>query len=151
MKTVVYVDTSSYCIHSSREDEEYGSWSEVLDSYVDRVRLAEHYGSSSRFRAGGYSEEYHVCGDLKENDKVFVLYCSFSDGDSFGRTEGKLEVIHVFSDYNTALEACEQMNRLGGDKYTVTITNELGEDIKLNSPLFDYFSRGEFRVEIFTL
>lgn len=130
----VYVQYLERCIHNEREDREYGNWREEYNFNIRGVSL------TSRDR---WNEEKIEMGcDVKAGDPVFVLYMVYDSGDSFGRAYGKGEVLWVFKDADTALEAkrrWEEENDKQDPEYSVTFEDDVGRVIKLSNPAAGYF------------
>jgi hypothetical protein len=124
----IRVHTSSVTTSYDREEERSGSWKEHLDSSIEGVSIAE-------------ASDTIDCYDVMDADKVHVLYLRYSDGDSFGRCYGKLEVLWAFSSYSKADAAFAAMNEaIQKDVYSVEIENDFGKKVTLSNPCFDYFA-----------
>lgn len=143
--TDLYVQYNEHCTHSEREPVEYGSWSESYDFSVTGVSL------TSRER---WSEEKLGClVDVKAGDPVFVLYMTYSTGDTFGHASGKGEVIWVFKDAALAMKAkdiWDKENAKRDPEFSIEFEVDGGEKIKQSNPAAGYFENvGYISVETF--
>jgi hypothetical protein len=81
------ISIASYCEHSERSPEEYGSWSE---SYTNTL--------SSKFATkGGHSVASTL--DIPAGSTAYVVWVEWSTGDSFGWADrSATEVVGIFAD-----------------------------------------------------
>jgi len=93
----LYVQYDSFCIDSEEAEEQYGSWWESWQFTVGKVYASDKGLSQMEVFAPKF--EFEV------NDKVYVLWMTFGDGDSFGSASGKGEVLWVFKNEQIAKEA----------------------------------------------
>ena len=130
----LFVQYSEHCTHSEREPVEYGSWSESYDFRVTGVSLT----SKNR-----YDEERLGClVEVKAGEPVFVLYMTYSTGDTFGRADGKGEVIWVFKDAALAMQAkalWEKENEKRDPEFSIEFEVDGGEKVKQSNPAAGYF------------
>ena len=130
----LYIQYDERCTHSEREPVEYGSWREEYDFRVTGVSL------TSRERWG--EEKFEIGCDVKAGDPVFVLYMTYSTGDSFGRAEGRGEVLWAFKDAKTATEAMKRWkeeNDKRDPEFSVKFEDDVGRVIQLSNPAAGYF------------
>lgn len=130
----VFVQYSEICTHSEREDAEWGSWSEEYDFSVRGVSL------SSRDRWN--EEKFNLDIEVNAGEPVFVLYMTYSTGDTFGRASGKGEVLWVFKDADTAkaaLDLWKEENDKRDPEYSVKFEDDTGRVIQLSNPASGYF------------
>lgn len=130
----LFVQYNEHCTSSHREPVEYGSWSESYDFNVTGVSL------TSRDQ---YDEENLGClVDVKAGDPVFVLYMTYDTGDTFGRAEGKGEVIWVFKDAALAMKAKQiwnDENNKRDPEFSIEFEVDGGEKVKQSNPAAGYF------------
>jgi len=141
----LFVQYDEHCTHSHREPVEYGSWRESYDFRVTGVSL------TSRNR---YDEEKLGClVDVKAGEPVFVLYMTYSTGDSFGRADGKGEVIWVFKDSALAMKAkskWEAENDKRDPEFTIEFEVDGGQTVRQSNPAAGYFENvGTIDVDTF--
>jgi hypothetical protein len=139
----IYVHYRSICTHSEREEKEFGSWSEDIDFSIAGVSTRESRQYSN--------EQFDVDFDAVPGDTVFVLYMTYSTGDSFGSSSGNGEIIWVFSDRLVAQEAllrwqhaCDVHNtdwHSDNKQQFCSFRVDGGRYIKLNNVVFGYFER----------
>lgn len=133
MATELFVQYTQHCISSHRDPEPFGDWREEYDFSVNGVSL------TSRSR---YCDETITVGvEIKAGEPVFVLYMTYSSGDSFGRAYGKGEVLWVFKDPALAMKAKKQWENDAEEesKYSVEFEVDGGQTIKLSNPASGYF------------
>lgn len=149
----LYVDTYCRCVEDYHSGEQFGDWHAAYDFSINRVRKS---------KPPGYEyEKFSVEFDVVPGDQVFVLSMTYSDGDSFGRAEGKGEVLWVFKDYPTALEAKARWEYAcdfhgawphTNSKQTCTFRVDGGRWVNLSNPAFDYFaSVSSISLELFVV
>lgn len=141
----LYVQYDEICTHSYRSPEQWGDWSESYDFRVKGVSL------TSR---NCYDEEKLGClVDVKAGEPVFVLYMTYSTGDTFGRAEGKGEVIWVFKDPDLAMKAkskFEEENNKRDPEFSVEFEADGNIDVRQSNPAAGYFENvGYIDVETF--
>ena len=141
----VYVQYLEECIFSRREDEVWGSWEEENCFFIEGVSL-----SSSKDLNSSYSEDQVPCStEVIVGQEVFVLWISYSAGNSFGRASGNGEIFWVFSDKKIAADALKEVYKQEKN-FIIKLTLEDGSTIKLSNPASGYFERLEsVRVDSF--
>lgn len=130
----LFVQYDEDCTHSEREPVEYGSWSEEWDFRVKGVSL------TSRDRWN--EEKFTVNIDVKAGDPVFVLYMTYSTGDTFGHANGRGEVLWVFKDADTARNALtlwKEENDKRDPEFSVKFEDDVGKIIQMSNPAAGYF------------
>ena len=131
----VYVQYREVCTSSFREDEEWGSWGEEYSFSVKGVSL------TSNKDYDFHSEDKVPClTEVAVGQEVFVLWISYTTGDSFGSASGKGEVLWVFSDKKTATDARKEVYRQEKN-LDIKLALEDGSVIKLSNPVQGYFER----------
>jgi hypothetical protein len=129
----LYVKTQSHCNSSYQEDKDYGDWHSDSSFSIEGV-----YASTP----DGYNVELiDVPFDFKPGDAVFVLWMTYSSGDSFGHSEGNGEVLWVFKDAAVAL-AAKALWQKANDKdghYAVEFIADSGMKVSLSNPAAGYF------------
>lgn len=131
----LFVQYESICTDYYRSDEPYGDWSESFDFSVKGVSI------SSRGRWGGLAHDEDKIGvsfEAEAGDKLYVLWITYGQGDSFGHGSGYGEILWVFKDIAVAQRAKEAWDN-ANDEYNVTFKDEAGVDIELSNPGSGYF------------
>ena len=126
----ICVTYSEYCTHSERESGSYGSWSESYSSSVTGA-----YRLGEKEKAPYDSETFIVPDDATE---VFVVYMLYGTGDSFGRADGKLDILHCTSSEEAADKLAKTITEKP-DEYAIKFTDDFGREISLYNPGAGYF------------
>ena len=128
----LHIQYNSYCVDSKDADEPFGEWYSEYDFSIKGASLT----ASERYD----NETFNVDSDVKAGDPVFVLYMTYSSGDSFGSSEGEGEVLWAFKDATLAAAARSAWKK-GGDEKAQSIEFEIdgGRKIKLSNPAWGYF------------
>lgn len=137
--TKVHVYHDNPCDYSHQEEHGDGpwdySWEESRSIDLQRVSLTQDKKMYP-------DDTFTIPGEVKAGDRVYVLYMTYSWGDSFGWGEGMLEVLWVFTNENTCREAMRQIEE-NAKSYSVPVTLENGEKQVLHNPGSGYFERLE--------
>lgn len=128
----VCVTYDEICTHSSREPEQWGSWSE---SYSCHVTDAYRLGDSDK--APYDSETFLIPDDVTE---VFVVYMIYSTGDSFGHADGKIDIMHCTASEEAADRLARQVTE-NPDEYSIKFTDDFGREISIGNRGAGYFER----------
>ena len=131
----MFVQYTSNCTHSYREPVEYGDWAEEYDFTVNGAT------ASSRGRWGGLAhdeEKFNVAFDAEVDDTVYVLWMTYSTGDSFGHGQGYGEILWVFKDEEVAKKALRQVQEKMED-YAIDFVDDAGNVIEFSNPGSGYF------------
>lgn len=130
MSQEIYIGSQEICTHSHQANHKFGDWHQTYSFSVDSASLEEIY----------YGDKFTVDFEINVGDTVYALYMIYNDGDSFGRAEGKGEVIWVFKDFQTAKIAAETWEQ-NADDYRIKIVLESGKEIELHNCCAGYFER----------
>lgn len=137
---MIYVNYLSVCTVDERSDEDYGDWRQEFDFDILSVTTKP---TKNDF------EDFNV--DLKVGDECFVLYYTYSDGDSFGSCSGQGVVAMVYKYLENAefAKGAFESASDGSMKIGIPIERENGaiEIAQIGNPTYDYFSHLE-NVEI---
>ena len=138
--TTLVVDVQQYVHESHRSSEQYGSWSEERSAEVISVMLGD--------ETTMYGERITIPGTVKNGDLVYVLFMTYSSGDSYGSSSGNYEVFWVFTDKNLAMAALEVVKKANDyrnqDKDdTLTFKLEDGTEQSVGNPAAGYFENME--------
>lgn len=134
--STVFVQYYQRLVSHQPSKEQYGDWSRQYESGIEGVVLDRYH----RY----HLEEFSVCSQLVPGDKAYVIWMTFSDGDSFGRSRGEIEVIWVFKDYHVARDAKRAIEAaIEADAQSLTFTDEGGIHRCLSNPCYDYFANLE--------
>ena len=131
----LFVQYETRCVHSYREEREYGDWEEDYDFEVKSV------SATSRGQWSGLAhteERFNVAFDAEVGDTVYVLYMIYSSGDSFGRGTGYNEIIWVFNDGGVAQRALAEV-RTKEEQYSLEFRDEVSNTIEFSNPGSGYF------------
>jgi len=142
MSTKLFVKYKSYCLNSFQSEKDYGDWGSTNDFSVEGVTLTkpEDYNF----------EEFEVPDSVKKGDDVYVLWMSYSTGDSFGSSTGNGEIIWVFSDKKLGEKAKALWNN--SKEYYVEFDVGHGITKKIHNPAYGYFEDIEYlSLETFTV
>jgi len=133
----VSVKTYRRTVNFDQDPEPYGDWHEDLESGIHSVSLRSR--KSGRERDWDLEEE--VFNILEGSTECHVVVVYYSDGDSFGRCSGKMEVVWAFGDAAKARE-CHKAYREAIDKdaYSVVFLDDHGVEVTQNNVCFDYFA-----------
>lgn len=130
----LFVQYHEHCTENYHSGEQYGDWRQSFDFGIDSVSLT----SQNR-----YDEEKLGClVDVKAGEPVFVLYMTYSTGDTFGHAEGKGEVIWVFKDPALAMKAkaqWEEENNKRDPQFSIAFEVDGGQWITQSNPAAGYF------------
>lgn len=131
--THLYVKMNPRCIHCFYEDREYGSWEETWTNSLEGVHIEDNV----------LCEKVPVDFEVVKGDIVYVVWCEYSSGDSFGSgTRNRTEVIHIFKDKDLAWDAyriLEGPDGEGYDNWTVKFKSDSGKEMSYHRPWLGYF------------
>lgn len=128
----LYVNTTTTVSHWN-DGEEYGQWETNKETTIHSVSLTKPKPKTSDI----WSEKFNVLFDTKVGDVVYVLYMTYSSGDSFGFSEGEHETIWLFKDKSLAEAARKEYENC--NTYRIDIVVDSGETLKLTNPAWGYF------------
>lgn len=126
----ICVTYEELCTGSYHSGERYGDWSE---SYSSSVTGAYRIGDDEKTPYD--SETFIVPDDATE---VFVVYMIYDTGDSFGRADGKISIIHCTSNEEAADKLAKMITEKP-DEYTIKFTDDFGREISLYNEGAGYF------------
>lgn len=142
------VEINSYCEHSEREPEEFGSWEESFSNSLGKVKR------TSKKEYGDVLSKF----DLKKGDDAFVVWIEYSTGDSFGHAErGSTMAIGIFTDVKAARvlaakinEYDRDVNTAAGDKFKYGFKTPDGQFFECGyAPWLGYFEHlNEVHVDV---
>lgn len=132
----LYVNTTTKNLESVEPKERFGDWYSSDETSIDCVSLTK----TDRFD----EEEFDVMFDANVGDDVYVLYMTYSSGDSFGHSDGNHETIWVFKDPILAYNAKDKYTNKSkkdslDNKWTVECKVDGGQMLKLSNPAAGYF------------
>lgn len=131
----VLVEYEERCTHSEREKVQFGSWSENYSSSITNVRRI----SDDEDRP--YRSDVFVVPEGTE--QVYVVYMIYSTGDSFGRSEGNIDIIHCTANENSAHALAEKITK-NPDEYTIEFVDDFDRPIKISNRGAGYFERIDY-------
>lgn len=135
----LFVQYKSICVDSYREDVEYGDWSDTNDFYVTGVNQTSRAQWSG---LAGREERFNVCFDVEHDDTVYVLWMTYSHGDTFGHSTGNGEILWVFRNLEVAQKALKDIEAQV-EHFSLHIRDERGNKIELTNPGSGYFESVE--------
>jgi hypothetical protein len=129
----LYVKTEIHGNESYRSDEEYGDWYSDSDFDIEGV-----YANKPD---GWNIESFDLPFEANIGEPVFVLWMTYSSGDSFGHSEGNGEVLWVFKDPLIALNAKHiwQKANDGDGHYNVEFIADGNLKVNMSNPASGYF------------
>lgn len=133
----LYVNYNQVCVENQEAEEEYGDWYCAFRHYFNKVSLTPNINSEDDI-----DEEFDVDYEVNIGDTVYVLYMEYSSGDSFGRSDGNIEIIWVFKSKELANSAKENYNAHQGASIIDCITDS-GVRMSLSNPAYGYFENIE--------
>ena len=128
----VYVKYEESLNFSEREGGSYGSWSESYDSTVTSVGVLKD-GEDQPYD----SENFQVADG---STKIYVVYMIYSTGNSFGNADGKISIIHAFSNSAAAHALAKEITENPGQD-TFNYKDDLGKDQRYWNVGSGYFER----------
>ena len=138
----IKIESNEYCTDSYHSGEEWGDWWSEHEFTLDGARVAT---------------DKAVCDvydlNVKVGDKVYVVVIRYGSGDSFGRSSGNGEIVHVFSDRVFAEACVEAVKTCDDNNCTCKFMVEVGDDLKeieWYNPSIGYFESFE-NLDIFEL
>lgn len=139
----VIIDYNLSLDNSYHDGKQFGDW---RDDYSFEIVCAR---KAADDEPTPYGSEGFIIPD--EFEEVHVLWIRYSDGDSFGRAEGKGAIVGAFGDIGVANEAMKRL-RAQEDDYTIEVKDDLGRQISMHNPGAGYFeSIDSFNLETFSL
>jgi hypothetical protein len=99
----VFVQGNSEVLSQKRAKKQYDSWSAEYSYSVSGIGLT----NEAYFSA----HEFELPYDVKIGDQLFVVFVTYSTGDSFGTARGQGDVVAVFKDQNLAFEAAREIRK----------------------------------------
>jgi hypothetical protein len=134
----LYVQYSQICTNDYHSGEQYGDWSTSYDFAVHGVT----HGDRSRWEGLAHQQElFNVQFDINIGDTVYVLWMTYSSGDSFGNADGMGEILWVFKDQAIATIA-KNMWEQGATKdgaHSIRFGIDDGSLVELSNPACGYF------------
>jgi len=131
----IRVDYEETCTHSHRENKKYGDWEERHESSVTAAyRIADDenvpYGS----------ESFLISDDA---EYVYVIYMIYDTGDSFGRSYGKIDILHATASEANADALAKQVSE-NPSEYTIKFNDDFERDISIYNSGSGYFERIQY-------
>lgn len=130
----LYVSEICRSISQKFPEEEFGDWYAEYDNQITGV---------STSKESWREEEFDVPFEASVGDTVYVLYMTYSSGDSFGRSEGNSKIIWIFKDKSLAYEAHAVYDTASNDTYnnsdTLDVVIDNGQVLSLSNPSAGYF------------
>lgn len=136
----VVVEVERDLVHSKSAKKQFGSWSKRWDCSVSKVRLTDETPDED--------DDAFLIGP---GGRAHVLILKYSDGDSYGRESGMLDVIHAFAD-PVAAETARELFASTRKFDPVTFEDDFGRRITMPacSTSNSYFESHEV-IEVVTM
>lgn len=131
----VAVEYEQICTHDYHSGEKYGDWSTSYSSSVLGVRLLEEDEKAD------YNSEVFILPD--DTKTAYVVYMIYSTGDSFGHSEGNIDLIHCTASSEKA-HALAKLITDNPNEYTIKFTDDFDREISLYNPGAGYFEHIDF-------
>jgi hypothetical protein len=139
----VCVKYSEICTHSEHSGEQYGDWSE---SWSCSVESAYVLGDDEK---QPYDSEVFLLPD--DTTRVHVVYMIYDTGDSFGRADGKISIVHCTANEDAAHQIAKMIQD-DPEQFSFKFTDDFGRKISLYNSGAGYFERISYvEVESFDL
>lgn len=140
----ILVKSEEFITHSEHSDEEYGDWCTESEFNIGDVTVYPEILRARKVYVDG--DIYAINKKYEKSLLVYVVYVTFSSGDSFGNSSGNGIVVWAFSDRKLAEDCLEEVNNCAGkDNYKFTIEDGNGgfKQTKLSNPTTGYFEHME--------
>jgi hypothetical protein len=137
---MIYVAYQKSLMASERSLEQYGDWSEDWHCYLLGICLnddAQSMNSLQDVYATHY-EKFPV--EANKGDTLYVLSIWYSEGDSFGRSDGLMTIVYVFKSFDLA-ENAKRIILENEKEYTISFPVDSGKTFKFQNPGYCYFAR----------
>lgn len=128
----LYIAREENVVQHHRATQRHGDWSETCEFRVTGAYL----NSTQRYGVQEFAPNF----EAELGEFIYVLYITYSSGDSFGTANGKGEVLFVFKDPTVAYAAKRAVQEQDPkEPYQYELVDETGAVIKINNPCFGYF------------
>lgn len=133
MNNIVYINYKITTIESYTSDEEYGEWYCQYDNEIISATLSKQ--DNCRY------DEFTVDFDTTVGQKIYAMYMTYNSGDTFGHSEGNIEILWCFLTENKVKDICKDLNKVCNDDYidTLIFKSETDKKVKLSNPVSGYF------------
>lgn len=119
-----------------REPVQFGSWEEGL--YHELVRA---YRTPDTDEPSFNVEKFNV--SPAPEPIVYVVWLTYTTGDSFGSSTGNLSICHCSSSLQKAEAVKKLIKEANTEEYYVEFQDDLGNPVKYANPMFGYFEHLE--------
>lgn len=127
---IVKVTGRSDCYDNYHDGKQYGDWHTYSNASIESVTIDTENGERE------YDSEYFKVIDGATT--VWVLWMSYSSGDSFGNSTGNLDILHAFGDKAVAEKAFETF-KANSKEYSIKIKDDFGTEVSLYNNGAGYF------------
>ncbi len=125
------------CTHRDQSPEQFGDWSESYDHELVRAYRTPDTKESL------HDKELFTVQDLNPTNLVYVVWLTYTSGDSFGSSTGNLSICHCSSSLEKAQKIKKLIEEANTEEYYVEFQDDLGNPVKYANPLFGYFEHLE--------
>lgn len=132
----LFVGYKDHVIRQRHSDEPYSRWSETHQFLVRGVCTHSRTWDS---------EVFEVAFDVEPGTPLFVVWMTYTTGDSFGQSSGNGEIIWVFRDSNAAFVAMNLYNaafKMDEVANSITFNDGEGNKITMSNPASGHFGGG---------
>ncbi len=143
----LYVDVDHNCYDSYHSGEQWGDWHSHSSTKINGVSLCT--------QKDGWRDRVPIDFDVKIGDTIYLIYCVYSTGDSFGHASGgSYECIIAYKTLAKADAARKALDSSSKnfDDCTVNLVSESGKIVPYYRPWLGYFeSLDRLIIESFTV
>jgi hypothetical protein len=135
--TYIKVLDNHECIESSHSDEAYGDWSEEYAHKIEGIVISH--------EQNGY---FDLTVDYPVNSALphFLVTAVHSEGDSFGRADGKIEHLWLFESKADAEACAKQVDAGDGERFN--FIQENGKSVLIDGSAWRGYFECLDRVEV---
>lgn len=131
----VSVEYEQICTHDYHSGEQYGDWETHYSSSVTGVRLLGEDEKSD------YRSETFLLPDGTET--AYVVYMIYGTGDSFGHSDGNIDILHCTASSEKAHALAKQITD-NPNEYSIKFTDDFDREISIYNPGAGYFEHIDY-------
>lgn len=139
----VTVEYDQYCTEDYHSGEQFGDWRTSYSCSVTGVRVL---GEDEK---SGYHGETFLLPD--DATTAYVVYMIYSTGDSFGHSDGNIDILHCTASSEKAHELAKKITE-NSNEYTIKFTDDFDREVSIHNNGAGYFESIDYiEVESFDL
>lgn len=131
----VAVEYDQYCDEDYHSGEQYGEWRTSFSSSVTGVRVLGEKENA------GYTSEVFILPD--DTTTAYVVYMIYSSGDSFGNSNGNIDIIHCTSSSEKAHELAKKITE-NSEEFTIKFIDDFDREISIHNNGAGYFEHIDY-------